>query len=85
MMQEIKNNQDKPEFAIAPGNLKYIGLGVLIVIVGCLLMVGGKTEDPNQFSEAIFSFRRITLAPLVMIAGFTVVGWAIMRKPKNQA
>ncbi len=85
MTQEINKNQDKPEFAIASGNLKYIGMGVLIVIVGCLLMTGGKSSDPNQFSEAMFSFRRITLAPLVVIAGFTVVGWAIMRKPKNQA
>ena len=85
MTNDMKNNQDEPEFAIAPGNLKYIGLGVVILILGCLLMVGGKSDDPNQFSEAIFSFRRITLAPLVMIAGFTVVGWAIMRKPKNQA
>ena len=52
MTQEINKNQDKPEFAIASGNLKYIGMGVLIVIVGCLLMTGGKSSDPGSESVA---------------------------------
>ena len=47
-------------------------------------MVGGKSEDPAVFSEEIFSFRRITLAPVVVLAGFGFEIWAIMRKPRNK-
>jgi hypothetical protein len=46
-------------------------------------MLGGKSEDPNVFSDKIFSFRRITLAPIVVLAGFIFEIWAIMKKPRN--
>ena len=46
-------------------------------------MLGGKSDDPNVFNEDIFSFRRITLAPIVVLAGFIFEIWAIMKKPKN--
>jgi hypothetical protein len=46
-------------------------------------MLGGKSEDPNVFSDKIFSFRRITLAPIVVLAGFIFEIWAIMKKPKH--
>ena len=49
-----------------------------------LLMLGGRSDDPNEFSEKIFSFRRITLAPIVVLAGFVFEIWAIMKKPKNE-
>ncbi len=46
-------------------------------------MIGGKSEDPTIFNEEeIFSFRRITLAPIVVLAGFIFEIWAIMKKPK---
>jgi len=49
-----------------------------------LLMIGGKSDDPNVFNkDEIFSFRRITLAPLVVLAGFVFEIWAIMKKPKE--
>jgi len=44
-------------------------------------MLGGKSEDPNEFSEVIFSFRRITLAPVIVLVGFVFEIWAIMKKP----
>ncbi len=46
-------------------------------------MLGGKSEDPDKFSNDIFSFRRITLAPIVVLAGFIFEIWAIMKKPKD--
>ena len=53
-------------------------------MVGFLLMVGGKSPDPNVFNaEELFSFRRITLAPVVVLAGFAFEIWAIMKKPKS--
>ena len=47
-------------------------------------MVGGRSEDPNVFNgDEIFSFRRITLAPIIVLAGFIFEMWAIMRKPRE--
>ena len=66
-------------------NTNYIllGLGGLLIILGFILMSGGNT-DPKIFNEAeIYSFRRITLAPIVVIAGFIVIIVAILKKPSN--
>jgi len=83
MAVKDKNN-DKQNFALAPENYKLMAIGFGIVVLGFLLMLGGKTPDPNIFNEnEIFSFRRITLAPIVVLAGFAFVIWAIMKKPKE--
>jgi hypothetical protein len=71
-------------FPIWKDNYKYILIGVGILVVGFLLMTGGKSEDPNVFNPEIFSFRRITLAPIVVVGGFVFIIWAIMRKPKGE-
>lgn len=60
--------------------------GLALILLGFVLMAGGKSSDPHVFNkEEIYSFRRITLAPLLIIAGFVVEVVAIMRKPKAQA
>ncbi|NJK85050.1 MAG: DUF3098 domain-containing protein [Bacteroidales bacterium] len=60
-------------------------IGFVIIVVGFLLMMGGKSTDPNVFNEKeIFSFRRITLAPLVVLFGFVFEIYAIMKKPKEE-
>lgn len=46
-------------------------------------MIGGGSEDPNVFSPEIFSFRRITLSPILILIGYGVIGYAIMYKPKK--
>ena len=59
-------------------------IGFAIIVLGFILMIGGKSTDPNVFNEEeIFSFRRITLAPMVVLAGFIFEIWAIMKKPKS--
>lgn len=59
-------------------------VGLLVVIIGFILMAGGKSEDPNVFlDEEIYSFRRRTLAPMLVLAGFVIEIIAIFRKPKN--
>ena len=56
----------------------------LIVVIGYLLMIGGGSEDPNKFdANEIFSFRRITLSPIVILTGFVVVLFGIMKKAKD--
>lgn len=75
-------NKDKLNFALGPQNYKLLAIGFGIIVLGFLLMLGGKSDDPGKFSEEIFSFRRITLAPVVVLAGFIFEIWAIMKKPK---
>jgi hypothetical protein len=76
-------NKDNLNFALGPENYKLLAIGFAIIVVGFLLMLGGKSDDPAKFSDEIFSFRRITLAPIVVLAGFIFEIWAIMKKPKN--
>lgn len=58
--------------------------GVVLILIGFLLMSGGKSADPHQFNyDEIYSFRRITLAPLVVLLGFGIEIYAIMRKPRE--
>ena len=75
--------KSETEFAIGKENFKYIAIGVVVLIIGFLLMAGGKSDDPNVFNTEVFSFRRITLAPIVVVSGFIFIIWAIMKKPKE--
>lgn len=70
-------------FALGKENYKLLAIGFGIIIVGFILMIGGGNDDPNVFSDEIFSFRRITLAPLVLLFGFLFEIYAIMKKPKD--
>jgi hypothetical protein len=66
-------------------NYIILAAGALLIIIGFLLMSGGNT-DPNVFNEAeIYSFRRITLAPIVIIAGFLTIIVAILKKPASSS
>jgi len=82
-MQQNKVKSDSDQFAIARENYKLLIIGFVIIVVGFILMIGGKPEDPSVFNEEVFSFRRITLAPIVVLFGFIFEIWAIMKKPKE--
>lgn len=61
-----------------------MGIGLVIILIGFLLMSGGKSENPNIFAEnEVYGFRRITLAPILIIAGFVVEIYAIMKKSND--
>lgn len=70
-------------FAFGKQNYIFLAIGFVIIIIGFLLMIGGGSDDPNVFNPEIFSVTRITVAPLVVIAGFIFVMWAIMRNPNK--
>jgi len=79
-----KEIEQDGNFALAKENYLYLIIGFVIIIIGFLLMVGGGSDDPNVFNgDELFSFRRITLAPLVVLFGFFFEIWAIMKKPKE--
>jgi len=73
----------KGDFAFGKQNYILLIIGFAIIVLGFLLMVGGGSNDPNVFNEEIFSFRRITLAPVMVLFGFVFEIWAIMKKPKE--
>jgi uncharacterized membrane protein len=75
----------KMTFALTKENYKLMLIGFGIIVIGFILMSGGKSSDPNVFNEeALYSFRRITLAPIVVIGGFIFEIYAIMKRPKNR-
>lgn len=82
---ETKKTEDsKVEMPFGKKNYKFLLIGVGLIALGFLLMVGGKSTDPNVFNEEIFSFRRITLAPILILAGFVVEIYAIMLNPQKE-
>ncbi len=79
-----KKTTNKLVFLFDKTNYYIMFGGLALILLGFALMAGGKSPDPHVFNEnEIYSFRRITLAPIVIIAGFVVEVWAIMRKPKG--
>ena len=65
-------------------NYKLMLIGLAIIVLGFVLMAGGGSDDPNVFNEKMFSFRRITLAPLLVLVGFAFEIYAIMKKPEKR-
>ena len=64
--------------AITPKGLKYLLVGLLVMISGYILMMGGGSDDPEVFNYAMFDFRRMVAAPVVIIAGIIIEIVAIM-------
>ncbi|MCF6169668.1 MAG: DUF3098 domain-containing protein [Bacteroidales bacterium] len=70
-------------FAFHKENYILLIVGLVLIVVGFLLMLGGGSDNPEVFSEALFSFRRLTLAPILILAGYIVEIYAIMKRPKS--
>ena len=83
-MSSKRENESKTGFALGKENYKLMAIGFAIVVVGFILMSGGKSSDPKVFSNDIFSFRRIVLAPFIVLAGFVFEIYALMKKPKGE-
>ncbi len=75
--------QNEGKFALGRENYKLLLIGFGIIVLGFILMAGGGSKDPNVFNHDVFSFRRITLAPIVVLFGFAFEIYAIMKKPKK--
>ena len=73
---------EKSGFTLGKENYILLLIGIAFIITGFLLMIGGGSDDPKVFNPEIFSFRRITLAPIFVMTGFVIEIFAIMRKPK---
>ncbi len=76
-------NNNNPEFLFDKVNYKVLLIGLAVIALGFILMSGGGSEDPNVFNEAIFSFRRIRLAPAVVLLGFGITIYSILKTKKK--
>ena len=81
MMNDNNNNK---EFLFAKNNYTWMLIGVLFVVVGFVLMSGGGSKDPAVFNEAIYNFRRIRLAPTLVLIGFIIEVYAILATPNQK-
>lgn len=70
-------------FVFSKRNYIFLVAGICIIVIGYVLMSGGRSEDPTKFNPEIFSHRRITLAPIVVVIGYIAIGYAIMYKAKK--
>ena len=64
-------------------NYKFLMFSILLITLGFILMSGGGSDDPNVFNPEIFNFRRIRLAPTVILVGFAMAIYAILTAPKK--
>lgn len=72
------------DFPIKKDNLRFILVGLAINIVGYLLMIGGGSDNPNEFNEAeLFSSLRITVSPILIVLGIVIIAYGIMKKSKT--
>lgn len=80
-----KKEIQKPvtDFAFGKENYILMIVGIIVIFIGFLLMAGGGSEDVGNWNEEIFSTRRITVAPLMVVAGFVIEVFAIIRRPKD--
>jgi len=65
-------------------NYKWMFIGLAFVALGFILMAGGGSKDPQVFDPGIFSFRRIRLAPALVLTGFLIEIYAILRNPRKK-
>jgi hypothetical protein len=71
------------EFAFGKENFRLLFIGLAFIVVGFLVMIGGGSDDPNVFSPKIFDFQHLTLAPILVLTGYVIEIFAIMKKPKE--
>lgn len=71
------------QFAFGKANYRLMFIGLAFLALGFILMIGGGSDDPAVFNPEIFNFQRLTLAPLLLIAGFVIEVFAIMKRPKE--
>lgn len=80
---QMKNNEQKSEFLFDKINYKILLIGIAVIAIGFILMSGGGSNDPKVFNDAIFNFRRIRLAPTVVLIGFGITIYSIFKTPKS--
>lgn len=84
MGEQKRKDESKDVFIFGKKNYKYMLIGLGFIALGFILMAGGGSDDPNVFDESIFSWRRIRLAPTLILIGFGIEVFAILLNPDKQ-
>jgi hypothetical protein len=79
----MKEDTNKQEFLFGANNYKILIIGLVVIALGFILMSGGANENPNVFNEEVYNFRRIRLAPTVVLIGFGITIYSILAKSKK--
>ncbi len=79
-MKRPNNTPDNPRLPLTRRNYILLAVGFAVIVLGFVLMTGGGSDSPDEFDYAMFSWRRITLAPIVTVGGFVLEIYAIMKR-----
>jgi hypothetical protein len=83
-MADKKNKKEEKEvFLFEKKNYTIMLIGLAVIALGFILMAGGGSDDPNVFNEEIYNFRRIRLAPTLVLIGLGIEVYAILAKSKK--
>lgn len=80
----MNNENTKKEFLFNKRNYRFLLLSIALIAIGFIIMAGGGSEDPNVFNPEIFNFRRIRLAPTIVLTGFGLAIYTILMPPKKK-
>ena len=78
-----KNKGNKSEFLFGKKNYSIMLVGIAVIVLGFILMAGGGSDNPEVFNEEIYNFRRIRLAPTLVLIGLGIEIYAIMATSKK--
>jgi len=81
-MAKKQEQEQEKKLLFGKRNYRFMFIGLGFIVVGFILMSGGGSDDPKVWNEAIFNFRRIRLAPMLILLGLIVEVYAIMTKPE---
>ncbi|MFD2543243.1 DUF3098 domain-containing protein [Lacinutrix gracilariae] len=84
MGEQKRKEQSKSEFIFGKKNYKFMFIGIAFITLGFILMSGGGSDDPSVFNPEIFSWRRIRLAPTLVLIGFGIQIYAILLNPNKE-
>jgi len=83
MGEQKRKQETKSSFIFGRQNYKFMFIGIALIALGFILMAGGGSDDPNVFNPEIFNFRRIRLAPTLILIGFGIQIYAILLNPNK--
>lgn len=79
-MEQPNRTPENPRMPLTRRNYILLAAGFAVVILGFILMAGGGSDSPDEFDYAMFSWRRITLAPILVVGGFAMEAYAILKR-----
>jgi len=79
----MSDQSPKKEFLFSKRNYRFLLISLAVIALGFIIMAGGGSEDPNVFNPEIFNFRRIRLAPTIVLMGFGLAIYSILLPPKK--